>query len=193
MSTRVSSHRRSAVDSFFKAIVELSDEEALAIARLLESPIAVDSLSGSIREHVKLRRLERRVASRGQHDQGPRVRPRRIAKSVQQSTIDLRSARPATSREFDSLTAEVFGNRDQFRSTIDVIESISQAFGLQFEYEKYKRSGRKKLLQDLRRRVQSMPYREREETLGKFMQWLENDSSSERDYSRLVKILTKNG
>ena len=95
--------------------------------------------------------------------------------------------------EFESLVKEVFGNRNQFKSTIEVIESIDQAFHLSFEYEKYKKSGRMKLLRDLRRRLESMSDSERDKRLAAFMQWLDTDSSNDRDYKRLVRILTRNG
>ena len=190
MSGRTGSYRKSAVDSLFKVIVELSDEEALAIANLLESVIAADSLSDSIREHVKLRRLERRVSSRRQRLQGTLAQRKRTPKPALQSTIDLSAGQSTTSREFASLINEVFGNRKQFKSTIDVINSIDQLFGLRFEYEKYKKSGRRKLLLDLRRNLESMPDKEREKKLASLIQWLEKDGSSEGDYKRLVRILT---
>ena len=193
MNRPIRSYKETAVDSLLKAIVRLSDKEALTIASLLEDSAAADSLSDLIQQHVKLRRLERRLL-RGRNRRYATLTESQIVRNAtEQATIDLATGEKISSSEIYSVVKSVFGNRDRFKSTIETIEGINTAFGISFDYENYKKDGRIKLFRDLRRRLESMSDIDREKRLKAFTLWLEKDRTSDTYYKRLVRILTGNG
>ena len=92
----------------------------------------------------------------------------------------------------DHLT-KILNDKSIFPKTIDLIESLNNAFRFNIKYEDFYKRGRRDLIQKYKKLITALPKNEQKRRITSFLQSIQNDRQESDAYQKLFKILSGNG
>jgi len=183
--------RDNAIAELLRAIQSLSVEDLAALEAMLRNPSTRKSLWRMVRELLALRREALALPLFGDADSIE------VSHQATQGAEDL-SLRGELQRVLDSEETSreafnsVFEDRREYPSTRDVVAALNRHFGLSLRYEKFRRRGRRDLLQSAWTQLSRQPASVRESHLRRFFLQHLDASGDTEGYVKLFRLLTSN-
>ena len=175
--------------SFFD---DLSDKELRKFATLLSQPMVTRALISLIESSLTIRKAERTSGS--QKISTPPIRDSSVITSksskneVVQNGISSRMSVDEARRAFSTLLED----RDLFPSTRDIVDAINLHYDWQISYEKFKKRGRRDLIQICLSRLKTYSDIQQVKKTYLFIERLKTQHSGVDHYKNLFNILVGN-
>lgn len=174
------------------ALDTMSDSDLRRLAAVLSQPQSGKAVAGMLENTLALRRAQR--DSERKH----RSRPKGPATRRKASRRD--NGEPVQVSVFEGSTIspreaffEKVNDRGLFPGTYDVVATLNAAFSTAYQYDDFRKSGRKPLARQCWRHLMGLPEKKRLRLLRAFFDTCGNGLDKSDEYRELFRILTRNG
>jgi hypothetical protein len=181
-----------ALAKLLNALQGLSSEDLSALESLLRSPSARESFWRMLRELLHLRR---EAASHSLFDlpPGEKISPWSSVETGGSGTQDRAAALQGPQENWHQAFVRILSDKSSFPSTRDVVDELNRSFGLALPYERYRKRGRRELLQSAWTEViHSRDRKKRATQLRTFFARSPDGIPGDVGYAELFRILTTN-
>jgi len=184
--------REQAIARLLEAIQTLSVDDLAALEAVLRSPSARESLWRMLRELLSLRKEALALPLFDDNASPGNERP--VSKDASRAASEQALQRLIRSEELSrEAFYDIFLNRERFLSTRDVVKELNRSFRLNLSYEKFRKRGRRDVLQSAWTQIGERPERHRRTALRRFFSQILDASDDAEEYTLLFRILTNNG
>lgn len=177
------------LNKFVNALNTLSDADLRHLARMLKQPKVNEDLARLIESTLALRHAERN--SKLQKGDGASYRNRMAHARAETTNLAARGYEvPIRSMEDVKNTfIGLLEDRNLFRSTRDVVDSVNTSFQCGIEYEKFRKRGRRPVIRKCLQHLSGFPVSKQIEVLRSFLNKISDEASRLEQYRELFRFL----
>lgn len=175
------------VDRLLSALGELSDRDLMLLREVLEDSGTRNSLIKTLdhRAYLRMHEIKQRKENNYFSDANS-------LQDIAPETFNKYYFEMQSEDDIGDVIRHILSDRELFPSTQDVIHAISNIFDVHFEHQKFKKSGRDRLISAFLSVFSEQPRGRQRSKLMRLLKMVRQRPSSTDEYSELFRMLTKN-